>query len=155
MSKKVDMKKKLELQEIEDRIVNRILINFGIGILGYVFLWMLWRANLPTNLILISAVVFAVAAVICFVLGKVKTKVWTPYGIMFAVFTAVMLVIKSSYVFSKIVGMEKFMSVMQTSQTAVRILNAKNDVIFITLCGAVYLAVMLIVNIVMLVKSKR
>lgn len=45
MSNKVDMKKKLELQEIEDRIVNRILINFGIGILGYVFLWKIGRAH--------------------------------------------------------------------------------------------------------------
>lgn len=155
MSRKDNAKNKQELQEIEDRIVNRILINFGIGILGYVYLFMLWKANLPTGLVLSSAVVFAVPAVVCFVLGKNKSKVWTPYGIMFAAFTASMLIIKSSYVFSKIVGMEKFMSVMQSSQTAVKLLNAKNDVIFIALCGGVYLAAMLIVNIVMLVKSKR
>ena len=148
------MQRKLEIQEIEDTIVNRILINFGIGIAGYVFLWMLWRVNLPTTTVFVSAAVFAVMAVVCFVLGKIKTKAWTPYGIMFCAFTVAMLIIKSSYVVSKFIGMEKFMTLMQSS-AAVKLLNARNDVMFVAICGGVYLAVMLIVNIVMLIKSKR
>ena len=150
----IDAKKKKELQEIEDRIVNRILINFAIGIVGFVFLWILWKANLATNLVMISAAVFFVAAVVCFIVGKIKNKAYVPYGIMFAVFTVAALVIKSSFVVSKLIGMERFMSVMQ-NPAMVKLLNAKNDVILVALCGGVYLAVMLIVNIVLLIKSKK
>lgn len=151
---KIDAKKKKELQEIEDRIVNRILINFGIGIAGFVFLWILWKANLSTSLVMISAAVFAVLAIACFVVGKMKNKGYVPYGIMFAAFTVAALAIKSSYVLSKIIGMERFMTVMQ-NPAMVKLLNAKNDVIFVALCGGVYLAVMLVVNIVLLIKSKK
>lgn len=151
---KIDAKKKEELQKIEDRIVNRILINFAIGIAGFVFLWILWKANLATIPVMISAAVFAVLAVACFVVGKVKNKGYVPYGIMFTAFVAAALVIKSSYIVSKLIGMEKFMAVMQ-NPVMLKLLNAKNDVMFVALCGGVYLAVMLIVNIVLLIKSKK
>ncbi len=152
---KSEMSKNAQMQEAEDRIVNRILINFGIGILGYIYLWVLWKANLSSIFVLISAAVFLIAAVACFVVGKIKNKAYVPYGIMFAGFTAASLVIKSSFVVSKIIGMEKFMALMQSSQTAVKLLNAKNDVMIVALCGGVYLLAMLIVNIALLIKSKR
>jgi hypothetical protein len=152
---KSEVKTKKQIQETEDRLVNRILINFGIGILGYIFLWVLWKANISTHLVLIAAAIFFVLAIACFVVGRLKNKAYIPYGIMFAAFTAASLVIKSSFVVSKIIGMEKFMQIMQSSQTAVRLLNAKNDITFVAACGGVYLAVMLIVNIVLLIKSKK
>lgn len=149
------LKVNAEMQEREDRIVNRILINLGIGLLGYTYLWILWKANLSSVFVFISAAVFCVAAIACYAVGASKNKAYIPYGIMFTGFTLAALVIKSSYVIAKLIGMDRFMNIMQTSQTAVKLLNAKNDVMIVTVCGAAYLVGMLIVNIVMLVRNKR
>lgn len=152
MSNKNDVKKR---QEAEDKIVNRILINFGIGILGYVFLGILWKMNIPWSIAASAAVVFAVFAVVCFVACKIKSKAFLPYGVMFVCFALASLFIKSSYVVSKLIGMERFVALMETSRAAKIMLNASNDIKAVAIGGGVYLAVMLIVNIVMLTKLKN
>lgn len=149
---KIELKKKK--QEIEDRIVNRILINFGIGSLAYIYLMVLWRRNLSPTMLIVSASVCAAAAVAMFVLTKVKSKKCLSYGIMFTGFSLASCVIMSSRVVSAIVGGEKFEALMQ-SASVVKLLNAKNDFMFIAVLGGVYLVCMLMVNIYLLVRSKQ
>ena len=146
-----ERKKQIEMEE--DRIVNRILINFGIGIFGYIFLWFLYKTNLSTIHIMISAAVFAAASVICFIVAGVKNKGYLPYGIMFASFTTAMLIIKSSYILSKIVGMERFVDMMK-NETLIKLVNASYDLRFVAVCGGIYLFVMLVVNIIMIARLK-
>lgn len=152
---------KKQMQAMEDRIVNRILINFGIGILAYLVLWVLWRATLNNVAVIITAAIFAVCAIICFIMTKFKvviamnkSKSFLSYGIMFVAFIIALAIIKSSYIVSWIVGVPRFLELAKNAKFE-QMINAQNDLIFVAIAGAVYLGAMLIYNIVLLFKLHK
>lgn len=143
-----------EAQKLKDRVTNRILVNFFFAIIAYVVLLVLWKNNVESVAVFTVAGIFAACAIVMFVLTKVKSKRFLGYGIAAAALAVGALILKSSLIVSKIVGMGVFSKMME-SRFWVLALNARTDVIAVALLGAAYLVVFLIVSVVQLVSINR
>lgn len=139
-----------EAQKLKDSITNRLLVNFFFAIIAYTVLLILWKNNVESAAVFTVAGILAVCSAVMFVLTKVKSKRFLGYGIAAAVLAVGALILKSSLIVSKAIGLETF-SKMMDNRFWVLALNARTDVAAVAVLGAVYLIVLLIVSIIQLV----
>jgi endonuclease/exonuclease/phosphatase (EEP) superfamily protein YafD len=139
-----------EAQTLKDSITNRLLVNFFFAIIAYTVLLILWKNNVESAAVFTVAGILAVCSAVMFVLTKVKSKRFLGYGIAAAVLAVGALILKSSLIVSKAIGLETF-SKMMDNRFWVLALNARTDVAAVAVLGAVYLIVLLIVSIIQLV----
>lgn len=150
--KKIEEKK--ETQKRIEKIENRIMINYGIAVLAYLVLYVLYNTfYMKYQLVLPLAGIMLIAAVVCYILHR-KTKKTKNYGHMFIGFTVALLITNSSTIISKLFGENVFNSLYGVNIVA-KLLNSRNEVIGIALLGAVYLVGMTIYNSVLISKEKN
>lgn len=147
------METDMNTQKTQENLYNRILINFGIGILAYAALYFLYQKLYMNNTItFITAGIFAAAAAACYALSKKKPL--KNYGHMFAAFTIALLFTRLSVIIVSIFGMEKFFD-LQNIYIVKKLMQTRTEVIIISWLGAVYLIGMLIYNSILMVKAGR
>lgn len=143
-----------EAQKLKDGITNRLLVNFFFAIIAYVVLLILWKNNVESAAVFTVAGILAACSIVMFVLAKVKSKKFLGYGIAAAALTVGALILKSSLIISKAVGLGTFSKMME-SRFWLFALNARTDVAAVAVLGAVYLVILLIVSIIQLVLISR
>lgn len=134
-----------EREKKQEKIVNRILINFGIAILGYGLLWFLYTKTYMANGITFGiAGAFLIAAVVCFAVRK-KAKAQN-YGWMFLAFAAALVFTRLSAILFRILGSGIFMNMIRYRFFEI-LVNTRYEVILIYILGILYLVGMLVYNI--------
>ncbi|MCX7714985.1 MAG: hypothetical protein N2171_04590 [Clostridia bacterium] len=135
-----------------EKIVNRILINFGIGIVAYILLWFLLSKLAMDNAPVFSlAAFFAAAAVVFYVLSAKKGLPLKNYAHMFVAFSCALLFTKAAVIVSSVVGINRFVSLLNQKFLKVAF-NTTYEVKFIAILGALYLIAMLIYNCVLIAR---
>ena len=130
-----------------ENITNRIFINLCIAVGAYIFLWILIsKMSMSYIPVFISAGIFFAAAVICYILYKVKQFRIKNYAYMLAVFSLALIFTQSSFIVSSIIGIHKFSDMVHNSHFMQIIFNTSYEVKFISVSGAVYIISMLIYN---------
>lgn len=143
----------MKTQKTQENLYNRILINFGIGILAYSVLYFLYQKLYMNNTVtFITAGIFAAAAIVCYTLSNKKPL--KNYGHMFAAFTIALLFTRLSVITASILGMEKFFE-LQNIYFFKKLMQTRIEVIIISWLGALYLIGMLIYNSVLMVKAGK
>lgn len=134
----------MKTKKTQEQLYNRILINFGIGILAYTLLYFLYQKLYMKNWITFSfAGLFIVAAIVFYALSAKKPL--KNYAHMFTVFGVSLLFTRLSVIVATVIGMEKFIS-LQEIYWIKKLLQTRTEVIIIAYAGALYLIGMLIYN---------
>lgn len=134
-----------EKEQKQEKIINRILINFGVAILGYGLLWFLYTKTYMANGITFAiAGLFLIAAILCFLFRK-KAKLIN-YGWMLLAFSAALVFTRLSTILFRILGSGIFMNMIRYRLFEI-LVNTRYEVMFIYILGIFYLAGMLIYNI--------
>ncbi len=143
------MSKKKKNQE---QLLNRILINIGIGILAYIFLYILYARfyMIPS---LIFAAVFFVLAIAGYILSAKKIVNVKNYAHMFIGFTLCMLFTSLSRICGYILGIHKFIELINKYYFFKILMNTRYEVILITWLGVIYLVGMIIYNSILIYKA--
>ena len=138
----------------EEKLVNRIMINFGIAIVAYIAMHILLnKFYLKWVIVLPVAAVMLIAAIVCYIFHK-KTGKTQNYGHMFIAFFIALMLTQSSFLVWKLFGVEGFTSIYNIGIVK-ELLNSRKVAIGISWLGAIYLAGMTIYNIIQISKSKR
>lgn len=138
----------------EEKLVNRIIINFGIAILAYIVLSVLFnKFYMKWQIVLPLAAIMLLAAVFCYIFDK-KTGKTKNYGHMFIAFGIALLLTQSSFIIWKVFGADVFNSLYKINVIKMA-LNSRNAVIGISWLGAVYLVVMTIYNCIEISKERK
>ncbi len=134
----------MKTEKTQEQLYNRILINFGIGILAYALLYFLYQKLYMKNWITFTlAGIFIAAAVVFYSMsGKKPLK---NYGHMFLIFGAALLFTRLSVIVATVVGMEKFIA-LQDIYWVKKLLQTRIEVMIIGWLGALYLVGMLVYN---------
>ena len=149
-SKKITSYKKRENEHIE----NRILINFGIGVLAYILLRFLYVNKYMDDVWTFSfAGIFAICAVVFYVFSKRNEKLKN-YAHMFSAFCAALIFTRICRIAYWIFGMSTYMKLYNIRFFNI-LFTTRYDVILISLLGAVYLAGMLIYNCILITKQSK
>lgn len=143
--------KEIELRK--EKITNRILINFGVAILAYLLLLLIYRNNINNTLVYTIAGIFFVSTAVFTVLTVIKGKQFKNYAIASGALTLGTLFLKLSVFTSAIIGTENFRNLVQNPFMS-KLMNAQKDVIIIAILGAVYLVLMMVYNIVQIIRTK-
>ena len=105
------LKLKVKTKKTQEQLYNRILINFGIGIIAYSILYFLYQKMYMDNTVTFTlAAILAVGAVVCYVLAKTKDKPLKNYGHMCVAFCLALLFTRLSVITATVIGMEKFIA---------------------------------------------
>lgn len=142
-----------EIEMRKDHLTNRILINFGVAIVGYIVLMLLWRTHLKQTAVFAVAGVLAALTVLFFILTKIKDKRFKNYAIASLVLTVGTLFLKAGVITAAVIGHENFANLIKIHFFE-KLFNGRVEVIGIAVAGAVYLVIMLIYNIVKIIKTK-
>ena len=136
----------------QEQLLNRILINIGIAILAYIFLYILYAKfyMMPS---LIFAGVFFVLAVIGYILSAKKIADVKNYAHMFLGFTFCMLFTSLSRIVGYILGIQKFIELINSYYFFKILVNTRYEVILISWLGGIYLAGMIIYNSILIYKA--
>ena len=134
----------MKTEKTQEQLYNRILINFGIGILAYALLYFLYQKLYMKNWITFTlAGIFIAAAVVFYAMsGKKPLK---NYAHMFLIFGAALLFTRLSVIVATVVGMEKFIA-LQDIYWVKKLLQTRIEVMRIGWLGALYLVGMLVYN---------
>lgn len=137
----------------QEQLYNRIMINFGIGILAYGLLYFLYQKMYMNNLLTFSiAGIFALAAIVFYILsGKKPVR---NYAHMFAAFSIALLFTRLSLLFTAIFGAEKFFE-FQNFYFFKKIMQTRIEVTILVVLGATYLLGMLVYNLVLMHKAGK
>lgn len=131
-------------EKTQENLYNRILINFGIGILAYLILYFFYQKLYMNNAVtFITAGIFAVSAIVCYVFSNKKPL--KNYDHMFVAFTIALLFTRLSVITATILGMDKFFE-LQNFYFFKKLMQTRIEVIIISWMGAIYLIGMLIYN---------
>ncbi len=145
----------LKTNKTEEQLMNRILINFGIAILAYILLYILYAKLYMQNFAtFLTAGIFAAAA-IGFYIYSGKTGKYRNYGHMFAAFTLALLFTRSSYIAAMVLGGQRFMAIINSSYFWKMAFNTQKQVMLISILGGVYLLGMLIYNGILMRKAPK
>lgn len=139
----------------EEQLLNRILINFGIGILAYMVLNMLhsnW--NMDNAVVFPVAGVCAVAAVVLYIVSA-KTGKYRNYAHMFVAFTLALLFTRLAYFTYLIFGGQVVMNIVNSGYFWKSVMNTQKEVMFVSILGGVYLVGMLIYNVILIAKVRK
>lgn len=136
----------------QEQLLNRILINIGIGILAYIFLYIMYAKfyMMPS---LIFAAVFFILAVAGYILSAKKIADVKNYAHMFIAFTLCMLFTSLSRIFGTVLGIEKFMELINSSYFFKVLVNSRYEVMLVSWLGGIYLVGMIIYNSVLIYKA--
>ncbi|MBE7044272.1 MAG: hypothetical protein E7397_01985 [Ruminococcaceae bacterium] len=136
----------------EEQLFNRILINFGIGILAYWLLYYLYGSLYMANGVTFTlAAIFLVAGIVCIALGK-KLPLKN-YGIMFVAFCLCLLFTRLSVLTSIVIGIENFLS-LQEGYVFKKLMQTSTQVTILGWAGSLYLLGMFVYNCI-LIKNVR
>ena len=138
----IELSKKKKTQ---DQLLNRILINIGIAVIAYILLYILYAKFYLAPAIPIG-IAFIVIAIAGYILSGLKVINVKNYAHMFLAFGLCLLFTRLSVFAGTILGIEKFIELINTSKLFKVLMNSRYEVIFITWLGVAYLAVMLIYN---------
>lgn len=143
----------MKTNKTQEQLYNRILINFGIGILAYSILYILYQRLYMDNVVTFTlAGIFIACAVACYALSKKKPL--KNYGHMFAAFGLALLFTRLSVLVATVVGMENFLA-LQENYFIKKLLQTRWEVIILVWSGAVYLAGMLVYNCLLMAKASK
>ena len=143
----------MKTTKTSEQLYNRILINFGIAILAYSGLNILYNTLYMKNWVTFTfAGIFAVLAILCYVFSKQKPL--KNYGHMFLAFTLALIFTRLSVITVQIFGYEAFES-MQGIYIIKKLLQTRTEVILITWLGAIYLVGMVIYNAILMYKVEK
>ena len=132
-------------KKTQDQLLNRILINIGIAVIAYILLYILYAKFYLAPAIPIG-IAFIVIAIAGYILSGLKVINVKNYAHMFLAFGLCLLFTRLSVFAGTILGIEKFIELINTSKLFKVLMNSRYEVIFITWLGVAYLAVMLIYN---------
>lgn len=136
------MAKKNKTQE---QIFNRILINIGIAVVAYIMLYIIYA-----KFYLAPAIPLGIAFIIIAIAGYIAAKVKFPkiknYAHMFLAFGLCLLFTRLSVFVGSVLGVEKFIELINASKLFKIIMNSRYEVIFITWLGVAYLIGMFTYN---------
>lgn len=143
----------MKTNKTQEQLYNRILINFGIGILAYSLLYFLYQHLYMKNWVTFTiAGVFFALAILFFVLSKKKpTK---NYGYMFVAFGGALLFTRLSVIVASVIGFNNFISLLDIYWLK-KLLQTDIQVRIIVICGAVYLVGMLVYNSILMYKAGK
>lgn len=137
----------------QEQLYNRILINFGVAILGYILLYFLYQKMYMRNVITFTfAGIFLVAGIVCYALSKKKPL--KNYGHMFIAFCVALLFTRLSVLVVTFLGWDTF-SKMQEVYFLKKLMQTRWEVIIVSWTGAVYLVGMLIYNGILMAKAGK
>ena len=137
----------------QEQLYNRILINFGVAILGYILLYFLYQKMYMRNVITFTfAGIFLVAGIVCYALSKKKPL--KNYGHMFIAFCIALLFTRLSVLVLTFFGWDTF-SKMQEVYFLKKLMQTRWEVIIVSWAGAVYLVGMLIYNGILMAKAGK
>ncbi len=140
----------MKTTKTQEQLYNRIMINFGIGILAYGLLYFLYQKMYMKNSITFAiAGLFALVAIIFYILSSKKPL--RNYAHMFSAFSLSLLFTRLSVLVSTIVGLEKFLE-LQNLYWFKKIMQTRTEVTILVILGALYLVGMLIYNIILMHK---
>ena len=143
----------MKTNKTAEQLYNRILINFGVAILAYSALNILYNTLYMKNWITFTlAGIFAVLAILCYVFSKKKPL--KNYGHMFVAFTLALLFTRLSVLTVRILGWNTFES-MQNVYILKKLLQTRTEVIIISWLGALYLVGMVIYNAILMYKVDK
>lgn len=143
----------MKTNKTQEQLYNRILINFGIGILAYSLLYFLYQKLYMKNWVTFTlAGLFMAAAVVCYVLSKKKPL--KNYGHMFIAFSVALLFTRLSVIVATVVGMDRF-TALQDIYWLKKLMQTRWEVRIIVCAGAVYLVGMVIYNGILMHKAAR
>ena len=145
----------LKTDKTEEQLMNRILINLGIGALAYILLHILYaRLYMQNFATFLTAGIFALAAA-GFYICAAKTGKFKNYGHMFLAFTLALLFTRLSYITSLIIGGQRFMMLINSGYIWKSAFNTQKQVILISILGGVYLLGMLVYNGILMTKAGK
>lgn len=143
----------MKTNKTAEQLYNRILINFGVAILAYSALNILYNTLYMKNWVTFTlAGIFAVLAILCYVFSKQKPL--KNYGHMFLAFTLALLFTRLSVLTVRIFGWNAFES-MQNVYIIKKLLQTRTEVILISWLGAIYLVGMVIYNGILMHKVQK
>lgn len=153
----------LNKKEREDKITNRVLINFGYAMLGYVLLYILWvclndvahpqvMRGVPTFMMYLCGV-FVLGAIVCYVFGFMKNKVRLKnYGHML-IGSAVVAFYLNLYKYVSIFRKGAIIEPNTTSFFYKYFMVVKTNYIIIAIALLIYLVLMILYNSYVLYKA--
>ncbi len=145
----------------KNKITNRILINFLVGICSYIVLYLIYALTMgglgsykyvtyriPAVYALL--IVFVVAAIILYVLSAKKNKKFKNYAHMFVGLAAGAFLLNLSpitaAVFKLFGARDVFFSLYQSNAIFANIMNTQKMIIAVAILGVIYLVGMFIYN---------
>ncbi len=143
----------MKTNKTEEQLYNRILINFGIGVLAYGFLYYLYNFLYLQNSVIFSLIgIFLVCAIVLYILSRKKPV--KNYAHMFLFFALALLFTKLSVLTVTILGMDTFAKLQETYLLK-KLLQSRIDVIIISWAGAIYLIGMVVYNFILIGKVSK
>lgn len=143
----------MKTNKTQEQLYNRILINYGIAILAYVLLYVLYNKMYMRNTVTFAfAAIFLVAGVVCYVLSKKKPL--KNYGHMFIAFCAALLFTRLSVLVVTLFGFNNF-SKMQEVYFLKKLMQTRWEVVSVSWGGALYLVGMTIYNGILMAKAGK
>lgn len=138
----------------QEQLLNRILINIGIAVLAFIFLYVMYAKYymMPSAVFML---VFFALAVVGYILSAAKVIKVKNYAHMFLAFGFCMMFTNLSKILGAVMGMERFTNLIKTSDIFKILVNTRYEVIILTWLGVVYLVGMLIYNTVLINKAGR
>ncbi len=143
-------------KKTQEQLFNRILINLGIAIIAYIFLYVLYARFFMVPSLAI-AIVFFILAIAGYIVSAKKLLKYNlkNYAHMFVAFGLCLLFTNLSRIIGAVIGMEAFMNLINSSSFFKILVNSRYEVILISWLGAVYLVLMLIYNTVLINRAGK
>ena len=141
-------------KKTQEQLFNRILINIGIAIAAYIFLYVIY-AKYYLSPAIPSAICCFILAAAGYVLSAAKVIKVRNYAHMFLAFGLALMFTRLSVLVGNAVGIERFMAIKNSSRFMNILFNSRYDVILITWLGIIYLVLMLIYNSVLISRAGK
>lgn len=142
----------MKTNKTQEQLYNRILINYGIAILGYILLYVLYNKMYMKNTITFAvAALFLIGAIVCYALSKKKPL--KNYGHMFTAFFLALMFTRLSVLVVTFFGWNTFEK-MQSVYFLKKLMQTRWEVIIISWAGGLYLLGMTIYNGILMTKTK-
>lgn len=143
----------MNTNKTQEQLYNRILINYGIGAVGYILLYILYSKLYMKNTVTFAfAGIFLVAGIICYALSKKKPL--KNYGHMFIAFFLALLFTRLSVLVVKVLGWDLF-GKMHEIYFWKKLMETRIEVIIISWAGALYLVGMTVYNGILMSKAGK
>lgn len=143
-------------KKTQEQLLNRILTNIAIAILAYIFLYVIYvRFYLSPAIPL--GIAFILISVAGYILSYTKCLKKDPknYAHMFLAFGLALLFTRLSVITGKILGINKFIQLINSSDLIKMLMNSEKEVTIISWLGAIYLVFMFIYNTVLIQRANK